>query len=194
MGSTSHDLVSIAKFMDTMASSTRQPTGGPSPRDDRAPARDATGSGPEAELEILADRLHSAAIHLLRRLRREDAASGLTASRLSALSVVVFAGPIRIGELAAAEQVRAPTISRLVTELEGEGLVRRRADQDDGRVQLVEPTAAGRRLLERGRRRRVAALAAELERLDPADRTALARAAEVLEEVALPRDHPHHGG
>ncbi|MDQ3996553.1 MAG: hypothetical protein M3303_05995, partial [Gemmatimonadota bacterium] len=66
----------------------------------------------------LADRLHSAAIHLLRRLRREDARTGLSGPRLSALSVVVFAGPLTLGELAAAEQVRPPTMTRLVRALE----------------------------------------------------------------------------
>ena len=75
----------------------------------------------------VADRLHSAAIHLLRSLRREDDAVGLSAPRLSALSVVVFAGPITLGALAAAEQVRPPTMTRLVQALEAEGLVERLA-------------------------------------------------------------------
>ncbi len=72
---------------------------------------------PAAAAEALAQRLHGAAIHLLRRLRTEDVAAGLTAPRLSALSVLVFGGPRSIGELAAAEQVRPPTISRLVQEI-----------------------------------------------------------------------------
>src|SRR5215208_7560323 len=76
----------------------------------------------------LADRLHSAAIHLLRRLRREDDASGLAAPKLSALSVVVHAGPLTLGALAAAEQVRPPTMTRIVAALEAEGLVTREAD------------------------------------------------------------------
>src|SRR5437667_3390038 len=92
--------------------------------------------------EILADRLHSAAIHLLRRLRREDDASGLSAPRLSALSVVVFGGPLPIGALAAAEQVRVPTMSRVVASLESDGLVRRVLDDADRRVVRVEATAA----------------------------------------------------
>src|SRR5229473_2111765 len=70
-----------------------------------------------------ADRLHSAAIHLLRRLRRQDDASGLTAPRLSALSVIVFSGPLTLGALATAEQVRPPTMTRLVAALEEAGLV-----------------------------------------------------------------------
>ncbi|CAA9348463.1 MAG: hypothetical protein AVDCRST_MAG40-2756, partial [uncultured Gemmatimonadaceae bacterium] len=83
--------------------------------------------------EPLADRLHSAAIHLLRWLRREDGAAGLSGPRLSALSVVVLAGPLTLGELAAAEQVRPPTMTRLVDALAAEGLVRREPDACDGR-------------------------------------------------------------
>src|SRR6185436_19812846 len=93
---------------------------------------------PNRAAEDLAQRLHAAAIHLLRRLRAEDDASGLTAPRLSALSVLVFGGPRSIGELAAAEQVRPPTISRLVRELERDGLVRREADAGDARIQRVQ--------------------------------------------------------
>ena len=85
------------------------------------------------DAERTADNLHSAAIHLLRRLRREDAKSGLSAPRLSALSVVVFAGPITLGDLAAAEQVRPPTMTRLVTALEDEGLIVREADAASSR-------------------------------------------------------------
>src|ERR1051325_3298626 len=80
-----------------------------------------------------ADRLHSAAIHLLRSLRTEDRSSGLSGPRLSALSVIVFAGPIAMSALAAAEQVRPPTMTRLVAELERRGLVERERDPDDHR-------------------------------------------------------------
>ncbi len=138
----------------------------------------------------LADRLHSAAIHLLRKLRTQDAASGLTAPRLSALSVIVFGGPITVGDLADAEQVRPPTISRLVKELEAEGLAERLADPADGRVHRVRATAAGRELLERGRERRVTRLASELARLSPSEAGSLAEAVAILERIALPPDHP----
>src|SRR6478672_923352 len=89
----------------------------------------------------LADRLHSAAIHLLRRLRREDDATGLPAPQLSALSVIVFGGPITLGALAQAEQVRPPTITRLVATLEEAGLVERETDASDRRVMRVRATA-----------------------------------------------------
>jgi DNA-binding MarR family transcriptional regulator len=133
----------------------------------------------------LADRLHSAAIHLLRRLRREDDASGLPAPQLSALSVIVFGGgPITLGQLAAAEQVRPPTITKLVAAMEQAGLVEREADPHDRRVVRVKATARGTRLLHDGRQRRVAALAATLAALPASERAKLARAISVLEAVA----------
>jgi len=135
------------------------------------------------EAEQLADRLHSAAIHLLRRLRREDTKTGLSAPRLSALSVVVFAGPLTLGELAAAEQVRPPTMTRLVTALEDGGLVVREPDAADGRLTRIRATPRGRTLLFQGRARRVAALTAEVRALGPAERADLERAVTVLQEV-----------
>src|ERR1043166_1653398 len=133
-----------------------------------------------------ADRLHSAAIHLLRSLRAEDRSSGLSGPRLSALSVIVFGGPIAMSALAAAEQVRPPTITKLVAELERLGLVERARDARDLRGVKVRATARGRRLLEEGRRRRVERLAAALEALPPAERKLLARAAELIEEMVRP--------
>src|SRR5437868_11146979 len=100
-----------------------------------------------ARARAVADRLHSAAIHLLRRLRAADAASGLTASRLSALSVVVFGGPQTITALAAAEQVRLPTMTRLVQGLERDGLVTRAPDPRDRRRVVVRATAPAPRRL-----------------------------------------------
>lgn len=137
-----------------------------------------------ASPEATADRLHSAAIRLLRRLRAEDRTSGLSGPRLSALSVIVFGGPVSMSELAAAEQVRPPTISRLVRDLEAEGLVRRETDPQDRRVQRVSATAKGARLLQGGRRRRVASLAAEVAKLSSAERRRLHTAAELIERLA----------
>ena len=132
----------------------------------------------------MADRLHSAAIHLLRLVRREDTVSGLSPARLSALSVLVFGGPRTVGELAAAEQVRSPTMSRLVTEMEGEGLVERRPSPEDRRAVVVVATDAGRRTMQEGRGRRVAALAERMHRLPPPDVTLLDRAAALMERLA----------
>lgn len=134
----------------------------------------------------LADRLHAAAIHVLRRVRRVDPGSGVTAARLSALSVVVHAGPLPVGELAEREQVSAPTMSRMLNGMEENDLVKRRASSDDGRVVLVETTARGRRVLERARERRVEELAGALAELSKAERAAVARAVEVLERHVGP--------
>jgi DNA-binding MarR family transcriptional regulator len=109
----------------------------------------------------IADRLHSAAIHLLRRLRVQDRESGVGPAQLSALSVLVFGGPRSLGELADAEQVRPPTMSRIVAGLERTRLVRRHATEDGRRVRLAA-TAKGKKILWEGRKRRVESLAAAL--------------------------------
>ena len=134
----------------------------------------------------LADRLHSAAIHLLRRLRSADDASGLTAPKGSALSVLVFGGPATLSRLAQLEQVRPPTMTRLVAELERQGLVERRPDPEDRRVTWIQATEHGRRILLEGRARRVARLENDLRQLRPAEFKRLAAALELLERVARP--------
>jgi DNA-binding MarR family transcriptional regulator len=131
----------------------------------------------------VAERLHAAAIQLLRRLRRQDIAMGLTPARASALSIMVFGGRVTIGQLAQAEQVSAPTMTRLVVGMERDGLVRRDGDPYDGRVVWLEATAKGRRILHAGRERRVAALAADLAALDARERDTLASAVDILERV-----------
>jgi DNA-binding MarR family transcriptional regulator len=130
---------------------------------------------------LVADRLHSAAIHLLRRVRKVDEESGLSAARLSALSVLVFGGPTTIGELARVEQVSPPTMTRLVQALERDGLVLREAHEGDGRAVRLRATDEGRHILERGRRRRVAELASLIERLPADELQALGDAAESIE-------------
>src|SRR5829696_3973651 len=118
----------------------------------------------------LAARLHSAALHLLRRLAQEDRATGVSAARLSALSVLVFGGPRSIGALATVEGVTPPTMTRLVAAMVADGLVERHTDPADGRVVRVEATTAGRSLLLAGRDRRVATLAAMLKPLSSKER------------------------
>lgn len=140
-------------------------------------------STPSRSPAILADRLHSAAIHLLRRVRRVDDASGLSAARLSALSVIVFAGPIRVSALANAEQVRTPTMTPIVAALEHDGLVTRESDASDARAALLRATPKGARLMAEGRARRVAALAAELNDLSETDLASLERAVGILEKL-----------
>jgi len=144
-------------------------------------SRQAPAPAPPAR--AVADRLHSAAIHLLRRLRVEDKAMGLSGPRTSALSVIVFRGPVTMSALAEAEQVRPPTMTRLIDGLERRGLVRRVSHAADGRVQLVEATAAGKRLLNTGRVRRVARLMRDIAHLAGEDQRVLARAAEIMESL-----------
>jgi DNA-binding MarR family transcriptional regulator len=131
----------------------------------------------------VADQLHSAAIHLLRRIRKVDEASGLSAARLSALSVLVFGGPTTVGALARAEQVSAPTMSRLVSGLERDGFVVRETDQADARAVRVRPTPKGRRVLVQGRERRVAELVQLLDDVSAEELATLGSAAEIMERV-----------
>jgi len=135
----------------------------------------------------VANSLHSAAIHLLRRLRRVDEAAGLNAPKLSALSVLVFGGPRRLGELAEAEQVRPATMSRLVGELESDKLVVRRPDRSDGRVARIQASPRAVKLLKEGRSQRVSLLAEWLEELSTQELLTLREAAATLEQLTNPR-------
>ena len=141
--------------------------------------RPAATDGPAWEI---ADRLHSAAIHLLRRARRTDPLTGVPTAQLSALSVLM-SGPRTLGELAAAEQVRAPTMSRLVGEMERAGVARKATDPIDARIVRVHVTAKGVRALERGRAMRIEAIERLVAARSPADRAALERAVSLLEDV-----------
>ena len=143
-----------------------------------------SNEGTAAErVERVADRLHSASIHLLRRLRRRDDESGVTAPHLSALSVLVFGGARTLGELAEAEQVRPPSITRIVRNLEADGLVEREPDPADRRIVRVRATDKGRRILDEGRRRRISDLTARLRMVDAGELETLERAAELIERV-----------
>jgi DNA-binding MarR family transcriptional regulator len=130
-----------------------------------------------------ADRFHSAAIHALRHVRREDPETGLPGARLSALSVLVFGGPRTLGELAAAEQVRPPTMTRIVQALERDGLVRRDGDPNDARVARIRATAKGRRVMQKGCERRIANLATLLARLSHQEVAQVRKAAELVERA-----------
>lgn len=132
----------------------------------------------------LADRLHSAAIHLLRRLRIQDLASGVGPAKLSALSVLVFSSrPLSLADLAAAEQVKPPTMSRLITSMAEEGLVRIRKSKDDARGIRITVTPRGKKLLLEGKRRRVESLAEALTELDPASLKRLSADIDLLRHV-----------
>lgn len=139
--------------------------------------------GREGDGRAVAERLHGAAIRLIRRLRKSDEASGLAAPKLSALSVLVFGGPHTVKELAAAEQVRAPTMSRLLAELEGAGLVQKSKDPEDRRIVRVQATARGRNLLEAGKSRRLEVLAAQIRSLDVHERRSISAAVKLIERL-----------
>jgi len=131
----------------------------------------------------IADRLHSAAIHLLRRLRKQDVLTGEGPARLSALSVLVFGGPKTLGELAAAEQVKPPTMSRIVGGLARSHLVEITKDPQDARRVRIRATVRGTQLLQKGRELRIAYLAAHLDRLPPEERVKLGEAMEILKRL-----------
>ena len=135
------------------------------------------------EVLLIADRLHSAIIHLLRRVRKQDSATGEGPARLSALSVLVFGGAKTLGELAAAEQVRPPTMSRIVSGLARSRLVEITADPKDARRKRIRATAKGNRLLQKGRQMRINYLAAQLEKLNPQERSKLNEAVCILEHL-----------
>lgn len=134
----------------------------------------------------LAARVHSAALHLLRRLAQEDRATGVSAPRLSALSVLVFDGPRTIGALANVEGVTPPTMTRLVAAMAADGLVERLEDPADRRVVRVQASTAGRAVLLGGRDRRIATLAAMVKPLTAKERRRLDAAAATIERMLAP--------
>jgi DNA-binding MarR family transcriptional regulator len=131
----------------------------------------------------VADRLHSAAIHLLRHARRQDILARQGPARLSALSVLVFGGPMALGQLAVAEQVKAPTMSRIVAGLKRSGLARIQADSKDARRIRVTATAKGERLLQQARLRRIQLLAETLRSLRDTEMDTLFKASELIERA-----------
>jgi len=135
------------------------------------------------EAVSVADRLHSAAIHLLRRVRKQDVATGEGPARLSALSVLVFGGPKTLGELAAAEQVKPPTMSRVVAGLARSRLIDIATDSQDARRMQIRATAKGQSILHKARERRIAYLAAHLDRLTPEELKSLSDAVEILSQM-----------
>jgi DNA-binding MarR family transcriptional regulator len=135
-----------------------------------------------SRLEVV-DRLHSAAIHLLRHARKQDVLAKVGPARLSALSVLVFGGPMALGQLAAAEQVKAPTMSRIVAGMKRSGLARIEADAKDARRIRVTATAKGERLLQQARERRVHLLAETFGGLREVELDTLLKGAELIERA-----------
>jgi DNA-binding MarR family transcriptional regulator len=137
-------------------------------------------------------RLHAAALHLLIFLRKEDEASGVTPSRLSALSIIVFEGPIAPGDVARIQQVKAPTMTRLVAALEKQGLIRRVADPGDGRAAKLSATRKGKDLMQAARMRRLVRLGGALEKIDSRKIARLAEALPIFDEIVRNLAVPVH--
>lgn len=136
----------------------------------------------------VADRLHSLAIHLLRRVARSDQEGGVTGPRLSVLSVLVLGGgPRTMGELANAEHVRPPSMTRLIQAMEAEGLVARAPAPDDARVVRIRATRAGARVLAQARTRRLSTLRTLLADLSAAELHVVRRGVEILEPLVAAR-------
>jgi len=137
------------------------------------------------EVVDLADRLHSTAIHLLRQVRVEDRASGIGPAQLSALSILVFGGSKSLKQLAAIEQVKPPTMVRIVQGLVEQRLATTRADKEDARKLQISATARGRSLMQRARLRRVEALARMLGEKSATERAEIANAVAILRSLRV---------
>ena len=152
------------------------------------PARPAAPSGQDGGRRIvdateLAARLANLSTVLQRELAHSDGGDGLTRSRLSALALLVLGGPRTLGQLAASERVKPPTMTRLVHAMEADGLVERAPNPSDGRSVIIRATAIGERQLERGRTRQIAPLAESISDLDRSERRQLEDASDVLGRV-----------
>lgn len=132
----------------------------------------------------VADRLHSAAIRLLRAVRVVDAETGLSAPKLSVLSVLTFGGSRSLSALADAEQVTAATMSKLVSDLEDAGLLEKRVDANDRRGLRIDVTAKGRALFQAGRKRRLDLLRRRVAKLSASERKQLSDAAALMLRLA----------
>ena len=139
----------------------------------------------DAEVVELADGLHSTAIHLLRQVRVEDRASGIGPAQLSALSVLVFGGSKSLKQLAEIEQVKPPTMVRIVQGLVEQRLATTRADKEDARRLQISATSRGKAVMQRARLRRVEALARILDEKSAAERLEIAKAVAVLRNLRV---------
>jgi DNA-binding MarR family transcriptional regulator len=141
------------------------------------------GSAGELDPVIDVTRLRVALARLSRRLRRHELA-GLTPTQLAALATVEHSGPIRLGDLAAIEGIAPSTLTRLISALEDSGYVQRCADPTDARASTLAVTPRGHEILEQIRTETTLVLARSLGELSPAQRSTLAAALPVLEQLA----------
>ena len=139
---------------------------------------------PPASDTALASALRLAVMRLARRMRSERADTSLTLTQLAALATLERHGPLTPRELAAAERVQPPSMTRTVSCLEEDGFVERCAHPTDGRQVLVRLSDQGRDLLAAERRRRDAWLTRRLRELTPEERAVLRQAAPILEKLS----------
>ena len=139
----------------------------------------------KTRLAATASELNSAAVRLLRGLRATDRTAGLTPARLSALSVLVFGGPCSLGQLAQAEDVAGPTMTRIVDGLVRLGLAERTPHPDGARLVVVSPTAEGERVMRAAQQARVDVIAAALRTMSPDQRATIVAAGPALLELAV---------
>jgi len=131
----------------------------------------------------VAEAVHGASIRVLRMVRAEDVKAGIGPAQLSALSILVFMGPKTMGELAEAERVKPPTMSRIVDGLVRQRFAERATETTDRRSLRVAATPRGKKLLLAGRNRRVRALAKRLENLSESDLIVLQKGAQLLGQI-----------
>ena len=139
-------------------------------------------ASPSVDLAELASHLRISVTRLARRLRRE-ADANVTPTLLSAIATVERHGPLTAGDLAAHEQVRKPTATRLIGALLAKDLVDRTADPLDGRIVWLKLSPEGQRVLHRARRRKDEFLARRIKRLSADDQATLSRAVGILERL-----------
>ena len=180
----STESVVTASRDETGAPAVPGPASGAEPAADTEPAADG-GPAVEGGPAVDVTRLRVALARLSRRLRKHQLA-GLTPTQLAALATVERSGPMRLGDLAAAEGIAPSTLTRLVTALEDSGYVRRYADPSDARASTLAITPRGHDMLERLRTETTMVLTQSLTLLTPAQRAALAEAIPVLEQLAEP--------
>jgi DNA-binding MarR family transcriptional regulator len=134
-----------------------------------------------------AARLRLAVMRLARRLRQQGQ-EGATPSMLSALASVERLGPVTLSELAQLERVQPPSITKVVTRLEDDGLVARSGDAHDRRISRIALTSKGKRFIEKNRSRKTAYLARGLSNLEPRERAILNEALDVLDRLLKEAD------
>lgn len=137
-----------------------------------------------SDIADLAAELRLAVVRLNRRLRQQHPTDDLTLTQISALSVVKREGPITAGELAAREQVRPPSMTRVIAALEAAGMLSRAGNPNDARQVVVQITDLGRSRLDELIRARELWLSEQISTLSEADRDVLHRASAILDDLA----------